>query len=570
MTLTISQEAQPMGLITAALQSEHTSKLLAGKHTHDAALRLAGQLVRHTENDALIGQIVGAALPVDYQSDALVKLPEQIKSARAKGFDTAVREPSAAEVAVGIIKNAGVTLFRDTRDRPFIGVVNASGGTLNYELGSKLAKAVINRIYYNAKGKPLSSATLKEVMNALQSEALIEGEKHEVFLRIGGGNAVYIDLGHADGLIVEITHNGWRTTYDCPIKFERRPGFGTLPLPVEGGAIVPLRTLLGLDETNFRLVIALILNCLRPGPTFMCAFVEGEQGSGKSFLCEIIKCIVDPSVPLRMRLPKDDRDLMIKASHYHLLVFDNASAVKNDMSDALCSLATGGGLATRELYSNDSLTVFTLSRPFIINGIGDFVHRPDLMERAIPLKLPTMPPEGRKTEEQLRAEFKAVLPGLLGALYNVVAEALRNFDAAVPTRMIRMADVAKWIAAAEPATGFPDNTLLPLLEQSQTDMVVDKIADLPLVMSLRKHLAKGPIEDTVGELYLALLPDKPKGDRTFPGSSSHLSRELRRLKPALAKSEILLEIGPHRREGRLIKIWRKGEEEFAPRRINEF
>jgi hypothetical protein len=271
-----------------------------------------------------------------------------------------------------------------------------------------------------------------------------------------------------------------------------------------------------------------------------------------------------------MRLPKDDRDLMIKASHYHLLVFDNASGVKNDMSDALCSLATGGGLATRELYSNDSLAVFTVSRPFIINGIGDFVHRPDLMERAIPLKLPAMQPEGRKTEEQLRAEFKTVLPGLLGAFYSIVAEALRNFDAAVPTRMIRMADVAKWIAAAEPATGFPENTLLPLLEQSQTDMVVEKIADLPLVMSLRKHLAKGPIEDTVGELYLALLPDKPKGDRTFPGSSSHLSKELKRLKPALAKSDILLEVGPHRREGRLIKIWRKGEEEFAPRRVNAY
>ena len=133
-------------------------------------------------------------------------------------------------------------------------------------------------------------------------------------MRIGGSSrVVYIDLGLADGLIIEITANGWRTTHDCSVKFERRPGFGALPVPIEGGSIMPLQTLLGLDETNFRLAIILILNCLRPGPTFMCSLVEGEQGSGKSILCEIIKRIVDPSVPLRMRLPKDDRDLMIKA-----------------------------------------------------------------------------------------------------------------------------------------------------------------------------------------------------------------------------------------------------------------
>jgi hypothetical protein len=571
MTMNVSKEALPMGLLTAVLQSEHTPKLFAGKQTHDAALKLTGQLVRHTDSDDSIVHVVNAALPPGYKGNTLAELPAMIASAREKQFASATREPSVAEMAVGVIKNAGVMLFRDTRDRPFMAVVAPGGGARNYDLNSKTAKAVISRLYYQALGRALSSTTLKEVINALQAEALVEGEKHEVFLRVGGsGAAVYIDLGRQDGLIIEITGEGWRTTCDCPVKFERRPGFGELPAPLDGGAIRPLQALLGLDETNFSLVLALLLNCLRPGPTFMCAFVEGEQGSGKSFLCEIVKSIVDPSVPLSMRLPKDDRDLMIKASHFHLLVFDNASGVKGDMSDALCSLATRGGLATRELYSNDSLTVFSLARPFIINGIADFVHRPDLMERAIPIKLPAIAPSGRKTEEQLRAEFRALLPGMLGALYSIVAAALGNIDHVQPVHMIRMADVAKWLAACEPATDLPPGSLLPLLEQSQAAMVVEKITDLPLVMALREHLAKGPIEDTIGELYMVLLPDKPKGDRTFPASSSQLSRELKRLKPALAKADIFLEIGPHRREGRLVKIWRKDQEEEAPRRLRDF
>jgi hypothetical protein len=192
------------------------------------------------------------------------------------------------------------------------------------------------------------------------------------------------------------------------------------------------------------------------------------------------------------------------------------------------------------------------------------------MERAIPIKLPTIAPEGRKTEEQLRTEFETLLPGLLGTLYDIVAAGLRNIESFAPTRMIRMADVAKWLQACELGTEFPEGTFLPLLEQAQTDMVVDKISDLPLVMLLRKHLEDGPIEDTIGEIYIVLLPDKPKGDRTFPGSSSHLSKELKRLKPALAKADIFLEIGPHRRDGRLIKLWRKDQEDEAPRRIRTF
>jgi hypothetical protein len=394
-----------------------------------------------------------------------------------------------------------------------------------------------------------------------RATALFDGEKHDVSLRVGRTkDAVYVDLGRTDGLVVEIVAGEWRTVRDSPVKFERHAGFGELPVPVEGGSLRALQELLQLDETNFALLVAYLLICLRPGPTFMCLIVEGDHGSGKSILCEFIKRIIDPNVPLRLRLPKTEQDLMIQANAYYLLSFDNVSGIRGDISDTLCSLATGGGFAKRKLYFDDALSVISLTRAFVINGIGDFVHRPDLMDRAIPLKLPPIVKENRGSEEQLRADFDAILPGVLGALYSIVAEALKNEASVETTGILRMADCAKWLGAAEPATGFPAGTLLPLIEKAQTEMVVDKIADLPLVMLLRKHLAKGAIEDTIGSLYIALLPDKPKGDRTFPGSSSHLSKELKRLKPALAKAEIFLEIGPHRREGRLIQVWRKDQD----------
>src|SRR3954467_2225263 len=101
---------------------------------------------------------------------------------------------------------------------------------------------------------------------------------------------------------------------------------------------------------------------------------------------------------------------MIEAKEFWLLSFDNASGMKAEMSDTLCSLATGGGIAVRRLYTDDELHVLNYMRPFMINGISGCVTRPDLMERAIPIKLPPISEGGRKTEAELREEFDAMLP----------------------------------------------------------------------------------------------------------------------------------------------------------------
>ena len=61
--------------------------------------------------------------------------------------------------------------------------------------------------------------------------------------------------------------------------------------------------------------------------------------------------------PIR-RLPREDRDLMISANNAFVLAFDNVSTIPPSISDALCSLATGGGFGTRELYTDDEEKLF--------------------------------------------------------------------------------------------------------------------------------------------------------------------------------------------------------------------
>jgi hypothetical protein len=64
-------------------------------------------------------------------------------------------------------------------------------------------------------------------------------------------------------------------------------------------------------------------------------------------------------MPLRS-LPKEERDLSIAANNSRILAFGNLSGLSNMISDALCKLSTGGGLATRRLFTDDEEAVLTL------------------------------------------------------------------------------------------------------------------------------------------------------------------------------------------------------------------
>ena len=57
-----------------------------------------------------------------------------------------------------------------------------------------------------------------------------------------------------------------------------------------------------------------------------------------------------------------------------VLPLDNVSHIQPWLSDCLCRLATGGGWATRELYTDDSEVLFEATRPVVperVPGVGE-------------------------------------------------------------------------------------------------------------------------------------------------------------------------------------------------------
>ncbi|MEQ1866976.1 MAG: hypothetical protein ABL996_20235, partial [Micropepsaceae bacterium] len=368
-----------------------------------------------------------------------------------------------------------------------------------------------------------------------------------------------VDLGREDALVARIDSVGWSLTHDCPFKFYRPPGFQGMPDPAPGD-FNGFRTLLGLDDSSAALVLAFMLNCLRPTGPYMWLAIEGEQGSGKSVASTMIRQTIDPHASPKLRLADNERDLMLHAQENFLITYDNASGMKNDISDALCSLATGGGIAARKYYTDDQLRVFTFARPFIINGIADFAHRPDLLDRAIPLRLRAMPDGERRPEKVMLEEYECIRPRLLGFLFDCVSCALRNEASVSAPTDIRMADSAAWLVAAEPATGLRPGLVLEAIKSAQLEAGFDRVMNDRIIIDIMRLTEKFGIVGYVGALFDALSPFWNQQDKSTPKSPALLSRHLARLAPALRKQGLLVDLTERSNKGKRVKIWRADQD----------
>lgn len=543
-------------LLKITIGSEYAVVIIGGKSTHDAGVALVAVLVRAGATDDEITDIFVGLLPDGYSGDTLKELPEWIKSAREKGFDEeSVEKNSLTQALVTVATGSEMVLFNDGDGNAYATLPHL-GKSIAVRVGSSAFSIWLRHLAYAALGKPVSSGPVREAVATLEASALFDGPTLPVYARIaGGGQQVVIDTGQKDGRVVVLNKSGWKVDAEGTYRFVRGAGFGTLALPGHGGSLRGLQSFLSLDEQNFRLLVAFLVNALKPRGPYFILLVEGEQGSGKSFFCEIVKRIIDPNQAMRLRLPDKPQDLMIQAKEYRLLSFDNASGMTAEMSDALCALATGGGIAVRKLYSDGELYVMSYSRPFVINGIGGYANRPDLMERAIPIRLGSMTEGTRKTEAELLAEFDRILPGILGALYDAVSHALRIFDETEPPRHLRMADAARWIKAAEGGLDDEPGTIIEAIATAQNEFVIDRVNDDALVMMIRRIVKPLGYEDYVGELYIKIIEqDDAKYHRSLPKSPSHLAAQLRRLRPAMAKAGIQVEFLGRDRRGSKVSI----------------
>lgn len=519
------------GLVVAETQ------VFNGTAIHSDTLRLSQSSSRKRFIRTLVEKVnLGESL-ID---QALLKigcnLPSMLTNAPK---DDSNEKPTQATRLIELAND--VELFHAPDGEAYATVI-VSGHKETWLLKTKGFRRWLMRKYYEETKSSASSQALQDALGVLESKAVFDGEEKQIHIRVAEFNgAIYIDLANDRWEAIEITKSGWRVIAEPPVKFRRAKGMLALPAPVEGGSINELRPFLNVNDDDWPLLCGCLVQAYNPRGPYPVIIINGEQGSAKSTASRVIRFLIDPNTAALRSQPREERDLAITANNGWIVALDNLSKLSASLSDSICRIATGGGFATRELYSDTDEILLDVQRLVIINGIEELATRGDMLDRGLLFFLPAIPEEKRISEEEFWSKFEEARPKIIGSLCNAVSKAMNNLSSVQLTQLPRMADFALWATAAEQGLGFRSGTFIKAYTRNRQDANALALEASPVAGELWKLVkAKGQWEgiakELLGELNSELddaARQKMERQDIWPKNPRALSNILRRLAPNL-------------------------------------
>lgn len=432
------------------------------------------------------------------------------------------------------------------------------------QAGSRRLRARVRAAYHEITRQTVTSDVVDKVIGTVADRVLCGRVEFPVFCRVGADDAgnIYLDLSQPNWRYVQVTSEEWQVCERCPIdanaaieadapvRFSRLANAYPLPTPVHGGSINELRPFMVLREPDeahadsFVLCVGWLLGCFMPNGPYPGLALGGPPGCGKTTFLRQLRRLIDPSRASARSAPASERDLMISAQHSYILSYDNLSKISAELSDAFCRLATGGGLATRALFTNNEEIVFEACRPIILTAINDVVTRPDLADRVIGLILAPREGDDKRPDDLVEEEFQAAWPRILGALLTAVSVGLKRLAMMAPmSDLPRMAQFAAWVQACEPGLGWAEGTFLREYRKnirSSADTVVEADPVASAIVKWVEGFAESqPVwEGTASEalaLLNAIVGHSVQSKKGWPKSPRALSNRFRSLGPTLEK-----------------------------------
>lgn len=401
------------------------------------------------------------------------------------------------------------------------------------------------------EGVVLKPAHLKQIIDQHEATAKFGGEERPVYLRAGQHeDDIFVDLCNDRGEAVKLTKQGLTVVSHPACRFRRAPGMLSLPKPkagskaAEADALIFLTEFINLNDSDRILFLSLLLAAFRFEKPTPITIITGEHGSGKTMLARIFRALTSSRAPVQTA-SGNERDLQIACLNSWVVNIDNQSRLSDSMSDNLCRLATGSGLRTRALYTDNDEKIFNAVRLILLNSIKELATRPDFLDRTVHLH--TLQIKNRKS---LWHKFNLFVPRILGALMTAVSVALKNMPTVKADNLPRMADYAKWAMAGALALGFTPEEFLSAYRANPTKNVTLVLDESPIYLPLHASLDgtfDGKFTGSTKELLarLGFGSDLPRTPRA-------LSSMLDRLIPNLRTEGI--EIKHHRDPVRRVQI----------------
>jgi hypothetical protein len=488
----------------------------------------------------------------DYTTQHEHGVPEARSKAPPSSGDEG-RKTTQSEQLLSLARGAGAEFWSTPAGDTHMSLP-VDGHVEHHRLG-KASRDWLRGLHYKRVGKPPSTQALDDALGVLRAEAIWDGECHEVHVRYAGdGGRTYLDLGDPGWRAVEISAEGWKIVANPPIRFLRPPGLRALPDPKVGGSLDGLRKLMNVDDDDWTLICGWLVGTMAPTGPYPVLALHGEQGAAKSTAARLLCSLTDPNqAPLRS-VPRSERDLMIWATNVRVVALDNVSKLSDSLSDALCRLATGGGVATRKLYTDAEETILDATRPVIVTGIAEVASRGDLIDRMSVVTLKPISAGQRKTEGELEECWRDLQPLALGGLLDATVAALRGLPETRPERLPRLAEHARFVAAAEAGLGWPAGTYLRVYGRSRSEAFEAALDASPIIPPLREVAGEG-FDGTPTELHnqlAALVGESVVRRFGWPANARALSGDLRRLAPSLREAGIEIEFMDTARPRRIV------------------
>ncbi|WP_163232818.1 hypothetical protein [Bifidobacterium aerophilum] len=421
---------------------------------------------------------------------------------------------------------------------------------INADRGGRLA-AWLRRRCMATTGRAMGANTVREAM--LQCEALaIAGRRYRVCRRAYKiGSQLIIDLGpeRNDRRIPEqdparyavIEAGGYRIvdTLQDGIAFYRGPQFASFPpIPVDGDwhDLLPLFRHLPVRTEYVPLLIAYAAAIwFLSDAQIPLLLITGRPGQGKSFTCDTLAWLTDPTangdsdkeISPGISMPKTVDDLIVAARDSLVLYVDNMSRANQTMSDAITALATGRTQKKRTLYTDSQATSIAMQHPAIFNGVDPTGLEADVARRTIHIDASDpMPPDDLRDGETMGEWRTRHLPAAIAGLMDLIAKAMRVLPDIAENRG-QFIDWRRWLRACDMVMGESSYAMYErLLQGDVSDAALSNPVDAVMLACQDQFSEERTL--TISEIITTVMPRMAlvESDRPCPKDPREFGKQL--------------------------------------------
>ncbi len=424
-----------------------------------------------------------------------------------------------------------------------------------YKTASAEFEILVGYIFNFYTDKIIGSTIKKSIADHYSAKAIYSQNVKYICKRVNKlDDTIFYHLGGSE--IVQINKAKVTVVDDMPTLFlPSRTALKqvTPDLETDESLLKLIKKHFRITKKDERLLFAVyLITCFISGISHPVLTLHGEKGSSKTVSMKMIRQIVDPVKNPVAALPIKKDDIVSTISNSYMTCFDNLQKINVETSDIFCIVSTGGVVPKRRLYTDNEEISIELQRCLVLNGISVVMTMPDLLDRSILIELERIPKHERKTEKAVLDGFNEDLPKIIGLCFKTLSKAMALFGTKKVENLPRMADFAEWGYYIALALGKQGEDFIVAYENNQIITNEFAVTSNPLadaIVRFMDEVKEDQWKGTATQLFKELnnVAEKEKidtKDRSYPKSSSILSRRIKEIKANLEATGIAYSIEP--------------------------